>query len=169
MEIFQRIWGLLVNYKEIVMIGAMIVTLIIGIIGAIKPLLFNRIKNAELRRFALSISNTIGSFTSTAVYFAVKQMDWSKYVIASVILSICCVLVYHLYETIPYLRLGIDKAFQKMLGHLYDIGVLVTKGAPKAQIKAQLLEMTNDFKQAAKVQIKSASTSLKKDKELENL
>ena len=148
--------------------GAIMVSIIIALIGAFKPIIFNRIKNDEMRRFALSMSNTAGAFASNALCFAFKQLDWSKYVVASIVLSVCCILIYHLYETVPYLRKSIEKVTEKLFGRFYEIGVLVAKGATKAEIQAKVEQMTEELNQSVKNQFKPTKKS-KKDKELENL
>jgi hypothetical protein len=114
------------------------------------------------------MSNTAGAFASNALCFAFKQLDWSKYVVASIVLSVCCILIYHLYETVPYLRKFIEKVTKKLFGRFYEIGVLVAKGATKAEIKAKVEQMTEEFKQTAKNQLKPDKKS-NKDKALENL
>lgn len=170
MEILQTLWEMVrANYQEYLIVGAIMVTNIFGLIGLLKVVFFNRIKNEEIRHFLLSLSDIVASFTTMAIYFAWNGIAWRNYVFASIALSFACIIVYWVYETIPYLRTFIDKLVKIVFGKLFNIGLLVARGGTAQQIEKEFQTIASEVVSATKKELKSASKSLKKDKELENL
>ena len=157
------------NFKELIVVGAIMVSAIIVFIGLMKPLFFNRIKWKPLRKFALAISTIAFSFVSTACYYLIEQIhDWEYYVYSSVGVSLLCIITYWLYEN-TCLRDLIDKIGNMAVKKFINIVTMIFNDKEKKEIEAEVEKVKAELKSTAKLEIKKATKSAKKDKELENL
>lgn len=98
-----------INYKTLVTAGIIMASMIIVLIGALKPLLFNKIKNQYLRGALLSFANVALSFAFVAVAFWVKEIAFEYYWFTAICFCVFCVFVYWAYENLTQARAGIHK------------------------------------------------------------
>lgn len=149
-DIFFNDWQYLVTVA-VIMVSALIVLL-----GSLKPFVFDKIKNKDLRGTALFFSSIVLSFATTAVVFWIKDWNFVYYVYASAGFSVWTIFVYSLYEY-TRLRKLIDWigsiALEKFFG--------VLKNNPK-KVKDELNVALNDLAKATKKVVKH-------DKELDNV
>ena len=144
------------------------VSAIIVFIGILKPILFNRIKCKPLRKFLLGLSDVVFSFAAVAIYYAIEGFTWENYVWASVGVSVLCILAYWLYETTP-LRATMDAIGNFTIKKVINVAFFAFNNVEKEQILAEIDKAKSEIQSTAKNELKSATSNLKKDKELEKL
>lgn len=98
-----------VNYKIILTAGIIMASMIIVLIGALKPLLFNKIKNKCFRGFLLSLSNVVASFVAVAVLFKMNNINYDYYWFTGSCFCVFCVFIYWCYENLTQARAIIHK------------------------------------------------------------
>lgn len=98
-----------INYKTLLTAGIIMACMIIVLIGAFKPLLFNRIKNKNLRGALLSLTNVALSFVFVAIAFWAKNISFEYYWFTSIVFCGFCVVIYWAYENLTQARAGIHK------------------------------------------------------------
>ena len=96
------------NFKEVNTAGVLMVSALIVLIGCLKPFVFNKITNKDLRGVLLSLSNVIGAFITVAVTFFVKKINFDYYWFTASVFCKFSVFVYWLYENTKA-RAGIHK------------------------------------------------------------
>ena len=169
MEMIKNFWDIVsVRYSELIVVGAIIVSAIIVLIGILKPVIFNRIPNKLVRKALLAFSNVFLSFAGTAIYFAVDGIDWQWYWIAAGATSASCILCYWLYEN-TCLRDLFDTVGRLTLHKVAELALVIFNSTEKKQIEDAMEKVSAEIKETTQKEIKKASKSLKKDKELENL
>lgn len=149
LEIFFKDWG------NFLLLAFVMSSAIIVFLGFLKPLLFNKIPNKNLRKSALGLASIALSFASVAVAFWVKAWNFDYYVWTSVFFSMWTIVTYWLYET-SNLRTLIHKVGSFFIAKIF--GVDFTKGS----IKKELETAIKDTKTFAKKEVKH-------DKDLNNL
>lgn len=98
-----------INYKTLMTAGIIMASMIIVLIGALKPLLFNKIKNGCLRGALLSVANVFCSFAFVAVAFWIKGISFEYYWFTAFCFCVFCVFLYWAYENLTQARAGIHK------------------------------------------------------------
>lgn len=98
-----------INYKTLLTAGIIMASMIIVLIGALKPFLFNKIKNKHLRGFLLSLSNLVGAFVAVAVAFKMKGISYDYYWFTASCFCVFCVFLYWCYENLTQARALIHK------------------------------------------------------------
>lgn len=98
-----------INYKTLLTAGIIMASMIIVLIGALKPLLFNKIKNKHLRGALLSFTNVAFSFIAVAVAFWTKGISFEYYWFTAICFCVFCVFLYWAYENLTQARAGIHK------------------------------------------------------------
>lgn len=150
------------DWENLLMIAFIMVSALIVFLGAMKPVLFNKIENKNLRGTALFFSSILLSFVATALAFWIKDWNFDYYFWASGAFSVWTIVVYALYE---YTRLRSliewvgTIAIEKFFG-------IIGKGKAekvKEELNLALNELANTTKNKAK------SVEVKSDKELKGL
>lgn len=153
--------------QEMIIVGAIMVSAIIVFIGILKPLIFNRIPWKPLRKFVLSLSSIVFSFGATALYYVIESINiWDYYIHSSVAVSLLCIFTYWLYENFTCLRDLIDKIGKMAIKKIFKVASVLYEDK---DIKYEIEKAKNELKAETQNEIKKASKSLKKDKDLENL
>lgn len=96
------------NFKEVTTVGVIMVSAMIVLIGCLKPFIFDKIPNKDVRGVLLSLSNIVGAFATVAITFLIRNVSFENYWIVSTAFCICSVFVYWLYEN-TRARAGIHK------------------------------------------------------------
>lgn len=156
------------NYSEVLVVGAIMVSAIIVFIGLLKPLVFNRIKWKPLRKSILAMLSVGCSFGATAIHYLWQGIAWDYYIHASVAVALLTIFTYWLYEN-TCLRDLIDKIGSLTIRKFVNVLTMVFDDKDKAEIRAEVEKVQAEIRQSTKNELKKASKSLKKDKELENL
>lgn len=157
-------------WRELAVAGAVMVSLVIGVLGLAKPLLKRIIKNEELQKSAIAFSSIMLSFVATAVYFLIRPINWDLYWIASLITSGACILTYWVYEYVPYLRTGVHKLLHFIINKTAYILNMIVDGKSPEEVKNEIQKAKQELKETAKSELKlTAKKTTRKDKELENL
>ena len=98
-----------INYETLLTAGFIMASMIIVLIGALKPLLFNKIKNECLRGSLLSFTNVAFSFGFVALAFWVNNISFDYYLFTSIVFCCFCIVLYWVYENLTQARAGIHK------------------------------------------------------------
>lgn len=160
------------NAERLMIAGAIMVSVIIMLVGALKHYVFNKIKNDDVRKTVLSLSSVAFSFVATFFYFLVESINWRWYWVGATLISVACIITYHFYENYHIRKLvhkignfAIDK-------FAYLAKVILAKIADKSDksVVAEWNKVTNELKAYAQSEIKSTAKKIAKaDKELQNL
>lgn len=163
MQVFmQKALGILEgNIIEHFWAGVAIVSAIIVIIGILKPIVFDRIKQKQLRRLALAGTDIVSSLLSTLIYFSIEGISFTNYWIGSVAVFVLSVILYWIYEN-TCMRDGIHKVGKYVIVRLIKI---LTTMNNKSEAQQELKELSAD----AKVLAKTAAKTAVNDKELDKL
>lgn len=143
------------HFSDIFVEGVIMVSAIIVLIGILKPIVFNKIKYKLLRKVALSFTNVISCFVATFVKFieAGVKFEWQTYLIASLSLTIFCIISYWFYENTG-LRNLIEFIGRKTLCLTAKVGstAVITDDyiAVKAEAKKSKTELKNYTSNAIK-------------------
>lgn len=97
------------NYKTLLTAGIIMASMIIVLIGALKPFVFNKIKNKCLRGSLLSLTNIVFSFGFVALAFWLKKISFDYYLVSSIAFCCFCIVLYWAYENLTQARAGIHK------------------------------------------------------------
>lgn len=160
------------NAEKLMVAGAIMVSVIIMLVGALKHFVFSRIKNDDIRKTVLSLMSVALSFVATFAYFLIEGINWRWYVIGSLITSVACIIVYHFYENYHIRKLvhkigsfAIDK-----FAHLAKVILAKIADMDDTSVEAEFKKVTQELTNFAKSEIKSTAKKIaKSDKELQNL
>lgn len=155
-----------INYKTLITAGVLMASMLIVLVGCLKPLLFNKISNKHLRGFLLSLTNVVGAFAFVAIAFWAKEINFAYYWFTAICFCIFTVFLYWAYENLTQARAGIHKLGSFMWRKLAPIikNKLDSVIAGLNDTKA-LTNMVDDFVQssAKKTTAKKVSTKVNKD------
>lgn len=98
-----------INYETLLTAGIIMASMIIVLIGALKPLIFNKIKNECLRGSLLSLTNVAFSFGAVALAFWLKNITFEYYWFTATVFCCLCIVLYWAYENLTQARAGIHK------------------------------------------------------------
>lgn len=133
------------NYQEIIVCGLIMVSAVIVAIGLLKPLIFNKIKNKNLRGSAIAFTNVAACFLTVFVRFLIDGVGFEFYVLTATLLSCLSVIVYHLYE---YTRL------RNLIGLIGNITL-------RKIAKLSVFALTEEDVEAVKAEAKKVGQELK--------
>lgn len=156
------------NFNDIIVCGVIMVSAIIVAIGLLKPLLFNRIANKHLRGSVIAFTNVAACFGTLFVYFLINGISFDHYVIASVALSVSCIVTYWLYE-FTRLRDLINLIGGIVLRKVFNASLLAVTTDDINAVKQELKHTGTELKSYTKTEIKKASSKIKEDKDLKGL
>lgn len=112
------------NIETMLPMVIMMVSALIVFIGTLKPILFNKISNKDLRGVLLSLTSVVLAYVSVAIVYLIKQYSFDHYWVAGSVYCGVVIVVYWLYENTK-LRAGIHKIGTFVLEKLF--GVIATK------------------------------------------
>lgn len=156
------------NFNDIIVNGFIMVSAIIVALGLLKPILFNRIKNKQVRKVALAFSNVALCFISVLVYFVVKGWTYEHYLVCAIGLSVGCIITYWLYEN-TCLRNLIGTIGNIALRKVANVAVLAVNADDINEIKTEVNNVANELKAQTKKAIKKATNEITEDNDLKGL
>ena len=156
------------NYSDIIVCVVIMVSAIIVAIGILKPILFNKITNKHVRKAALAFSNVAACFLAALVYFLVRDWNFDYYVLASIALSVSCIVTYWLYEN-TNLRGLIGLIGNIVLRKMLNVGLFALTTDDVNAVQKELKNTSTLLKGQTKVELKKAATKIREDKDLRNL
>lgn len=154
-------------YADIIPMVVIMVSAIIVLIGLLKPI-YNKITNKNLRKVALSFSSVIACFGAAFIYFLVEGWNFKYYFLASIALSVVCIVTYWFYENTCLRNLiGVvgGLALRKALSVLK---VAITEDDVNT-VKAEIQNATAQLKSTTKQELKNTANKIKVDKDLKGL
>ena len=156
------------NYNDIIVYVVAMVSAIIVLIGLLKPLLFNRIPNKQIRKVVLAFSNVALCFASALVLFFVNSWNLEYYLTGAVALSVCCIITYWLYEN-TCLRNLIETVGKIVLRKVAGVAFLAVTSEDVKQVKTAVENATKEVKAQTKTELTKTVTQIKEDKDLTGL
>lgn len=154
---------------DIIVSVVIMVSAIIVVIGFLKPILFDRIKNKELRKAALAASNIVSSFICAFVYFVTEGWNFKYYVLASLALAVACIITYYVYETIPGMRKLIGGLGTAAISKVFNVALLAATTDDANAVKTEFQNTTVELKDTTRLELKKNATKVKIDKDLAKL
>lgn len=97
------------NHETLLTAGIIMASMIIVLIGALKPFLFNKIKNHHLRGSLLSLTNLLMCCGMVALAFWRKHISFDYYWFTAFCFCCFCIVLYWAYENLTQARAGIRK------------------------------------------------------------
>ena len=156
------------DWKNLLLLGVIMVSAITVLVGILKPLMFDRIKWKPLRRACLAFTNVGLCFASVAVTFFLKHFDFSLYLHSAVATSLLSIVWYWFYEN-TCLRDLIHKIGKFALNKTYSVVKNFFDCKEFEKLEKEIAIATEEIKANTKKELKSASKNAKTDKELKNL
>lgn len=156
------------NWYDFLIAGVIMVSAITVFIGILKPLLFNRIPWKPLRRSCLAFTNVALCFAGTAIWFLIEHIDYNIYWHSAIVVSLFSVVWYWLYEN-TCLRDLIEKVGKITLRKVAQILSKIFNGDDIKEIEKEAKLVVEELKKTTKKEIKSATKTVKEDKELKDL
>lgn len=89
---------------EIVTAVIIMVSVVIVFMEILKERVFNRIKNKNLRRFALSFSSIALMYATVAGYFIVNTIDFKYFALCGLLVCFAMIIIYWLYKEFLQVR-----------------------------------------------------------------
>ena len=142
------------NYEILMTAGVIMASMIIVLIGALKPILFDKITNKTLRGAVLSWSSVFCSFAFVALAFWIKQISFEYYWFASIAFSGFEIVVYWIYENFTQARTGVQ-----------NLGKFLWKKIA-IMFANKVNSIANDTKELSKIIAPTNKTSNKKKDDL---
>lgn len=160
------------NAETLWVVGAIMVSVVIAVVGILKPIAFNKISNKAIRKTILAFANIALSFVATLGYFLIEGINFRWYYIGAIITSVTCIVTYWLYENFHVRDLihkigafAIDK-----FAYLAKIVLAKLVDKTDKSVNTEFKKVTSELQAYAKAEIKSATKKIAKaDKELQNL
>jgi hypothetical protein len=159
------------NAEKLWVVGAIMVSAIIFLVGTLKYFAFDKIKNKDLRKSVVAFSNIALSFGATSLYFLIEHINWRWYWVGAVITSITCIVIYWFYEN-SHLRELIHKIGSFAIDKFaYLAKVILAKLVAKTDksVEQEFKKVTSELKTFAKNEMQIATKKLKSDREFSNL
>ena len=154
------------NHYDIIVAVTIMVSVIIVVIGFCKALWFDRIRNKEIRRVVLALTNVAACYVSALGYFLREGWDFKYYPIAGFALTLASIFTYYVYETVPKLRPFISGIGKAALGKVFHIGLVAATTEDPNTVKAAVATASAELKSYTKTEIKNATKKVKVDKDL---
>lgn len=154
----------LANWQRVVIGGAIVVCSLIVFLGAIKPLIFDKIACKPLRKSLLALTSMALVLPFTAIHFLIDRISFDYYWYACILLAPTVIIVYWLYEN-TNIRLLIknlgEKTWNKWLV-LFAAGIVEENNE---KVKAQALSTSKETKKYIAQELKKASVLAQKNKD----
>ena len=157
-----------VNFNDVFVYAVAMVSAIIVAIGLLKPVLFDKIKNKNVRKVALAFSNVALCFICALVLFFVKDWNFNYYLVSAIALTVSCIVTYWLYEN-TCLRNLIATVGNIVLRKVANIAFFAVNTDDINEIKTEAKKATNELKAQTKKALKKAANEIKEDNDLKGL
>lgn len=108
------------NIETMIPMVVVMMSALIVFIGTLKPILFNRVSNKDLRGMLLFLTSIVLSFVSVAIAFLIKQYNFDYYWICGGLYAGGVIIMYAIYEHTP-LRPSIHKIGSYVLAKMFGI------------------------------------------------
>ena len=164
-NVLQIFWE---HYQDIIVCGLIMVSAIIVAIGFLKPFVFNKIKNKNLRKATLAFTNVGACFATVFVYFLVKGFPLENYWVTATALAITSILVYWFYEN-TCLRNLIELIGNLVLRRVLKASLFALTTEDINAVKEELKNTSEELKAFTKTEFKKATNVINEDKDLEGL
>lgn len=156
------------NYNDVIVYVVAMVSAIIVAIGLLKPLIFNKIQNKQIRKVALAFSNVALCFATALALFLINEWNFEYYLTSAIALSVCCIITYWLYEN-TCLRNLIEVVGKIVLRKIAGVAAIAVTTEDVKEVKKAVQNATKDVKTQTKTEIKHAATTIKEDNDLKGL
>ncbi len=156
------------NYEQIFIVGAIMVSAIIVLIGLMKPVFFNKIKNKSVRKVLLAFTSVAMSFGSTAIYYLIEKYSFEYYWVSACATAVSSIVVYWFYEN-TCLRNLIEKIGTLALRKFAFVGLKLFTDEEKNNIAENIKSATNDLVATTTAEIKAVAKKAIIDNDLEKL
>ena len=156
-------------YADIIPMVVIMVSAIIVVIGFLKPFTFDKIKNKEMRRAALALTNIGANFLATLFYFLGKGWNFKYYVLASIAMTFCTIITYYIYETVPGARNFIGGLGKSAIYKVFNVGLIAVTTDDANTVKDEIKNATVQLKATTKQELKKTASAIKVDKDLKGL
>lgn len=150
----KELFGIFMNLKdEIVTAVIIMVSAVIVLMGILKTVLFNRIKNKHLRCVALSFTSIALMFVAVAICFAINDYNFRWFWLCGALVSVAMIVTYWLYENTQLRTLihaigsfVINKLFKAVATKFSDVaaGTELIGGAIDDMLKGTKTNETSD-------------------------
>lgn len=156
------------NYNDVLVQGLIMVSAIIVGIGLLKPLVFNKIKNKNIRKVVLALSNVAACFLAMLVTFIIQGWSFEYYLAAAIALTLSCIITYWFYEN-TCLRNLIDTIGSLAISKVLSVSATAIKKGDVEGVKAELKKTGDELKNITKQELKKTTTNIKEDTDLTGL
>lgn len=154
--------------QDIIVSVVIMVSAIIMAIGLLKPILFDKIKNKQVRKASLAFSNVALCFICALVFFLIKGWEFKYYLVSAMALTICCIVTYWFYEN-TCLRNLIATIGNIALRKVANIAFIAINAEDLDEIKTEVKKVTKELKAQTKETLKNVTIETKEDKDLKGL
>ena len=156
------------HFQDIIPCVVMMVSAIIVAIGLLKPVLFDKITNKQVRKVALAFSNVALCFVSALVYFLVEGWNLDYYFVSASALAVCCIITYWFYEN-TCLRNLIGVVGNIVLRKVASLALVAVNADDINELKTEAVKVKNELKAQTKSTLKKATNKIKEDNDLKGL
>lgn len=133
------------NWEDLLMGGAIVVSVVIFLMGVLKGLLLNKIKNELARKVILAWTSLIVVLPVTALYLVVKGANMDHFWFIYTVNCVITVLTYWLYENTA-LRNSLHAVGKKIV-----MAFISGEKIPKKDAKEILTEVVKDLSNSEEV------------------
>ena len=137
-------------YTDIIPMVIIMVSLIIAVIGFFKPFAFDKIKNKDIRKAVLALTNVGANFVAAFVYFLSKGWNFKYYFLASIALTFCSIITYYVYETVPGARKFIGGLGRTAIGKIFNVALIAATTDDVDTVRAEIKNATAQLKTTTK-------------------
>lgn len=155
------------HFQDIIPCVVMMVSAIIVAIGFLKPFLFDKITNKNLRKVVLAFSNVALCFASALVYFLVEGWNFDYYLVSAGALAVCCIITYWFYEN-TCLRNLIGVIGNIVLRKVASLALVAVNADDINELKTEAIKVKNELEAQTKSTLKQATNEITEDKDLKN-
>ena len=168
---FETIVTALSTYwQEALLGGIILVTTIIGLVGFLKKIMFNKITNKLVRKILLFFTSILLAFPAVAVYLWAEGFGFDLYYWQVAAVAVCTVVVYALYENTGA-RDFKEFIEEKTLGKLLEaLRIVIAEGKSNKELQKTIKDINKANKQVIKDMLKASEiTESVEKKDLKNL
>ncbi len=132
------------NFHNIFWYVVIMVSGIICAIGVLKPFVYDKIKNKQIRKVALAFSSVVLSFITALVIYAIKDWNFNYYLASAIALSVSCIVAYWFYEN-TCLRELMNKIGGMVLKNVAN-KLLMLNTSDIAELQGEAIKAVTEFR-----------------------
>lgn len=164
--------GALANWERTLVGGAIVISSLIVFLGALKPILFDRIKNKDVRGTLLFVTSLVLVLPFTAVYLVMYRLIYGVnffeyYWVTCIALMPATVFVYSLYEH-THLRNIIQKIGEKTWEKILVVLCAKVVEDENKKTHEKLISASKELKDFTKATLKNTAKSVLDSKKTDN-